>query len=199
MKSAPTPHAQLRVGRLTKAHGLKGALKIEMYSDDPARRFVPGAVFSLQVPATSAWHGKTIELIELRWYNTHPVGFFTNVCDRSTAQSLVKAILWVDLDTSARPNEDDAWYNYQLVGLSAMRDGQKVGVVTRIDHRPAQDLLVVATPTGDVQVPFVREIVPTVDIAAGIVAVTPPEGLFDAATNGRSGATTTDEVATRAD
>ena len=41
---------QLRVGRLTKAHGLKGAIKLELYTDDPERRFVPGAEFSLQVP-----------------------------------------------------------------------------------------------------------------------------------------------------
>ena len=58
---------QLRVGRLLKAHGLKGALKLELYTDDPAKRFVPGASFSLQVPESSAWHGKSIELAELRW------------------------------------------------------------------------------------------------------------------------------------
>ena len=47
---------QLRVGRLVKAHGLKGALKIELYTDDPDGRFVPGATFTLQVPETSPWH-----------------------------------------------------------------------------------------------------------------------------------------------
>jgi len=57
---------QLRVGRLVKAHGLKGALKVELYTDDPARRFTPGATFTLQVPTTSEWHGKSLELVELR-------------------------------------------------------------------------------------------------------------------------------------
>jgi len=179
VNQATNPQAQLRVGRLTKAHGLKGALKIEMYSDDPARRFVPGAVFSLQVPSTSAWHGKSLELIELRWYNSQPVGFFKDVDDRSAAQTLVKAILWVTLDTSASSNEEDAWYDYQLVGLSAVRDGKKVGTVTRVDHRPVQDLLVISTPHGEVLVPFVKEIVSAVDLAAGVVTVTPPQGLFE--------------------
>ena len=42
---------QLRVARLLKAHGLKGAIKLELYTDDPDGRFVPGATFTLQVPS----------------------------------------------------------------------------------------------------------------------------------------------------
>lgn len=175
------PQTQLRVGRLTKAHGLKGAIKLELYTDAPEERFVPGAVFSLQVPTGSKWHGKTIELAELRWYNGHPVGFFAGVTDRGEAETLVKAILWVDQDLDALPREEDAWYDHQLVGLTALRDGVKVGTVTRVDHLPAQDLLVVRTATDDVLVPFVKAIVPAVDIEAGTVTLTPPLGLFEEA------------------
>ncbi|MDQ1573155.1 MAG: rRNA processing protein RimM, partial [Actinomycetota bacterium] len=83
MAAAAKPNrTQLRVGRLVKAHGLKGALKVELYTDDPARRFTPGATFTLQVPTTSEWHGKSLELVELRWYNTHAVAFFKDVPDR---------------------------------------------------------------------------------------------------------------------
>ncbi len=180
---APLPErTQLRVGRLLKAHGLKGALKVELYTDEPERRFVPGAVFSLQVPTSSRWHGKTIELAELRWYNGHPVAFFVDVTDRTTAESLVKAILWVDKATAELPDEPDAWYDHQLVGLRVLRDGERVGTVARVDHLPAQDLLAVATPSGEeVLVPFVSAIVPTVDLAAGAITVTPPVGLFEPA------------------
>ena len=80
----------MRVGRLTKAHGLKGAIKVELYTDDPGRRFVPGAVFTLQVPTSSPWHGKTLELIELKWFNSHAVAFFKDVPDRSAAEKLIK-------------------------------------------------------------------------------------------------------------
>lgn len=178
--AAPRKHSgtQLRVGRLTKAHGLKGAIKLELYTDDPERRFVPGAVFSLQVPATSKWHGKSLELRELRWYNGHPVGFFAGVDDRSEAETLIKAILWVDADTDEAP-EDDAWYDHQLVGLTVVRDGSPVGTVARVDHLPAQDLLAIATDAGEVLVPFVAAIVPAVDIEAGTLTVTPPAGLFE--------------------
>jgi 16S rRNA processing protein RimM len=168
---------QLRVGRLTKAHGLKGALKLELYTDDPERRFVPGAVFSLQVPDTSKWHGKSIELRELRWYNGHPVGFFAGVDDRTEAETLVKAILWVEAADEAA--EDDAWFDHQLVGLAVLRDGAEVGRVARVEHLPAQDLLAVETASGEVLVPFVSAIVPSVDIEAGTVTVTPPAGLFE--------------------
>ncbi|MFD1715875.1 ribosome maturation factor RimM [Amnibacterium flavum] len=176
--SGPSAQTQLRVGRLTKAHGLKGALKLELFTDDPDRRFVPGAEFTLQVPEDSPWHGKKLSLSELRWYNGHPVGFFAGVEDRSAAESLAKAILWVD-SSADEPAEDDAWYDHQLVGLDVVRDGVKVGVIARLEHLPAQDLLVVSTPDGEVMVPFVRAIVPTVDIASRTVTVTPPTGLFE--------------------
>lgn len=177
---APRPGTtQLRVARLLKAHGLKGAIKLELYTDDPARRFVPGASFDLQVPTSSPWHGKTLELSELRWYNGHPVAFFDGITDRTAAEGLVKAILWVDQDAAELPEESDAWYDHQLVGLRAVRDGAEVGRVVRVDHLPAQDLLAVATATGEVLVPFVKAFVPAVDIAAGTVTLTPPAGLFE--------------------
>ncbi len=169
----------MRVGRLTKAHGLKGALKIELYTDEPDKRFVPGATFSLQVPEESPWHGKPLTLTELRWYNGTAVGFFVDVEDRSQAETLARAILWIDVDTELSPDEPDAWYDHQLVGLTVVRDGKPVGTVSRVDHFPAQDLLVVATDNGEVMVPFVAAIVPAVDIAAKTVTVTPPGGLFE--------------------
>jgi 16S rRNA processing protein RimM len=169
---------QLRVGRLTKAHGLKGGLKVELFTDDPDRRFQPGAEFSLQVPTSSPWHGKKLTLGELRWYNGQPVGFFEGVTDRAGAESLVKAILWVD-QSPDEPVEEDAWYDHQLVGLGVVRDDKPVGTIVRVEHLPAQDLLVVKTADREVMVPFVKAIVPSVDTDRRIVIVTPPTGLFE--------------------
>jgi len=188
----PTPKNQLRVGRLVKAHGLKGALKLELYTDDPDGRFVPGATFTLQVPESSPWHGKPLTLREFRWMNSHPVAFFEGVDDRNGAEELVRAILWIDQDAEAAAPEDNAWYDHQLVGLEVVREGVAVGRVIRVDHFPAQDLLVVRPSTGsgtgggsgtgadhEVLVPFVAAIVPEVDLEAGRVVVTPPPGLFE--------------------
>jgi len=178
-RAAQPSDTQLRVGRLTKAHGLKGAIKIELYTDVPERRFVPGATFALQVPDTSQWFGKKLELIELKWYNSHPVAFFAGVTERTAAESLVKAILWIEHDMDAPSDEEDAWFDHQLVGLRVLRDGVQIGIVSQVDHLPAQDLLTVATPSGDVLVPFVKAIVTAVDIDGGTMAMTPPLGLFE--------------------
>ncbi|WP_406250026.1 ribosome maturation factor RimM [Microbacterium sp. M] len=170
---------QLRVGRLVKAHGLKGALKLELYTDNPEGRFIPGAEFTLQVPEASPWHGKTITVREYRVMNGNPVVFFDDIADRDAAEGLVRAILWID-QGDIEP-EDNAWYDHQLTGLDVVRDEQVIGRVVRIDHLPSQDLLIVR-PTGsdaEIMVPFVEAIVPTVDIEAGRVIVTPPAGLFE--------------------
>ncbi|GAA1125410.1 ribosome maturation factor RimM [Microbacterium natoriense] len=168
---------QLRVGRLVKAHGLKGALKLELYTDNPERRFVTGAEFTLQVPEASPWHGKTVTVREYRVMNGNPVVFLDDVEDRSAAEGLVRAILWIDQDTSEV--EENAWFDQQLVGLDVVRDDVVVGKVARIEHFPAQDLLIVKAGDQEIMVPFVEAIVPTVDVAAGKVIVTPPAGLFE--------------------
>ncbi len=168
---------QLRVGRLVKAHGLKGAFKLELYTDNPDGRFVPGAVFTLQVPESSPWHGKTVTVREFRWMNSHAVLFLEGVDDRNIADELVRAILW--MDDSQDEQEDDAWYDHQLVGLDVVRDGAVIGRVARLEHMPAQDLLIVKVDDREVMVPFVTAIVPEVNIAEGRVTVTPPTGLFE--------------------
>lgn len=60
------------------------------------------------------------------------------------------------------------------------RDGEHVGEVTRIDHAPASDMLVLRRPEGRTAlVPFVKAIVPEVDLAGGRVVVDLPGGLLD--------------------
>jgi len=179
---APRPDSgagSLRVGRLTRPHGLKGGIKLELFTDNPELRFVPGAVFHLQVPTDSPWFERTITMRELRWFNGVPVGFFEEVPDRTAAESVIRAILWIDERAVAEGEEENAWYDHELVGLDVVRDGEKLGVVAEVQHFPAQDLLAVKTERGIVLVPFVEAIVPNVDPDAGIVRVTPPAGLFE--------------------
>ncbi|MBT1017757.1 ribosome maturation factor RimM [Canibacter sp. lx-72] len=189
---APRPEigaGSLRVARLTKPHGLKGALKLELYTDNPELRFTPGAVFYLQVPRDSVWFNKTITLTQLRWFNNVPVGFFDEISDRTVAESAARAILWIDEATINAGAEENAWYDTELVGLS-VREGEKtLGTVESVEHLPSQDLLVVTTLDGaTVLVPLVNEIVPEVNTAEGYVVVTPPGGLFETAADAAVGA-----------
>lgn len=179
---APLPalgKGSLRVGRLTKPHGLKGGLKVELYTDNPEMRFTAGSLFHLQVPEDSEWFGRTIRARELRWFNGVPVAFFAEVPDRTAAESIVRAILWIDEQAVSESVEENAWYDHQLVGLEVHRDGERLGKVTEVQHLPAQDLLAVATDRGTVLVPFVEAIVPHVDLESGVITVSPPAGLFE--------------------
>ena len=170
---------KLRVGRFLKAHGLKGAIKLELYTDSPNERFVPGAVLELQVPEESPWFGKTVTVSELKWFNSSPVLFLKDVADRTQAESLIKAILLVEQPLDVSPQEPDAWYDHQLAGLKVLRDGAEIGTLLRVEHMPAQDLLVIKTAETEVLLPFVKAFVPKVDIQAGVIEVTPPGGLFE--------------------
>ena len=170
---------KLRVGRLVKAHGLKGALKLELYTDSPDQRFRAGQELELQVPETSEWFGKTVKVAELRFYNQSPVLFLEGIQDRSQAETLVKAILLIETDLEQLPEDPEAWYDHQLVGLTALVGEEVVGKVIRVDHLPAQDLLAIETSNGEVLVPFVKQIVPSVDIQKRQIVLTPPAGLFE--------------------
>ena len=86
----------------------------------------------------------------------------------------------VNQDLDELPTEPDAWFDQQLVGLSVLRDGVEVGSIIRVEHYPAQDMLIVGTKDEkEVMVPFVKAFVSTVDIEAKIITVTPPAGLFE--------------------
>lgn len=177
--TAISSKTKLRVGRLVKAHGLKGAIKLELYTDSPDQRFQPGQILELQVPETSEWFGKTITVSELRFYNQAPVLFLQGIDDRSKAETLIKAILLIETESDVLPEEPEAWYDHQLVGLKAIVGTESVGSVIRVDHLPAQDLLAIETANGEVLVPFVKQIVPKVDIKSGQLLLTPPDGLFE--------------------
>jgi 16S rRNA processing protein RimM len=81
------------------------------------------------------------------------------------------------------PADPDEFHVHQLEGLRAeLADGTVVGTVREVAHGPGGELLVLARPElPDALVPFVRAIVPTVDLDAGRLVLTPPEGLLDLA------------------
>jgi 16S rRNA processing protein RimM len=134
----------------------------------------------LQVPESSPWFGKSVKVTELRWYNAQPVLFLEGVTDRTQAESLIKAILLVEQDLTEVPNEPEAWYQQQLVGLKVIREGVQVGTVLRVEDYPAQDMLIIKTTDDrEVMVPFVKAIVPEVNIEEQYISVTPPAGLFE--------------------
>jgi 16S rRNA processing protein RimM len=103
------------------------------------------------------------------------------VVDRTAAESLRGTVLLVDVDPDERTDDPDEFSDHQLEGLDVVTvDGKAVGRLEEVLHPSAQDLLVVRRPDGtEALIPFVRELVPTVDLAARRVVVDPVPGLLE--------------------
>jgi len=162
------------VARIGRPHGVRGEVTVEVRTDDPDTRFVPGAVLR-----TDPDRGP-LTIAGARWHNGTLLLTFVEQSDRTAVEALRDIRLVVDLEDEADP-EDDAWYPHQLQGLAAVTmTGDRLGTVADLLTGSAQDILVVTTPDGrEVLVPFVRAIVPTVDVKRGKVVLNPPGGLFD--------------------
>ncbi|HEX7351566.1 ribosome maturation factor RimM [Brachybacterium sp.] len=166
------------IATIGKAHGLRGEVALVLRTDQPEERLQPGTVFEVRAggrPRTLTVAGTRAQ--QDRWYVR-----FEEVADRTDAESLRGVELELGVDAGQEADEDpDAWYPAQLKGLSVRHvDGHDLGTVLGVEHYPAQDLLIVRT--GDrrrVQLPLVEQLVPEVDLAAGVVLADPPGGLFD--------------------
>ena len=167
---------QLVVGRVLRPHGVRGEVVVEVRTDSPAERFVVGSVLDTDPAAAGP-----LTITEVRPHQGRLLVTFDTFADRDVADALRGVLLLVDSSVVKEPDDPDEFNDHQLVGLRAeTADGVVLGEVVRIDHAPASDLLVLSLVDGRTGlVPFVRAIVPTVDIAGGRVVLTPPEGLFD--------------------
>lgn len=163
---------QVVVGRIGRAQGLRGEVRLEVRTDEPELRFASGAVL-----ATDA--GQELVVTRLRTQGNSWVVAFEGVADRTAAESLGGTLLYADALTDA-PDEPDTFYDHQLVGLS-VRDaaGAEMGTVAEVVHLPGHDLLAVDYDGREVLVPFAQEITVDIDLDAGVVVVDPPAGLFD--------------------
>lgn len=166
------------IATIGKAHGLRGEVALILRTDRPEDRLERGTVF--EVDAADAPSELTIagtRTQQGRWYAR-----FAEVTDRSGAEALRGIELTARVDADQEAEEDpDAWYPSQLVGLEVVHvNGDALGKVVDLEHYPAQDLLIVATPDRRrVMLPLVRELVPEVDLDAGVVRANPPGGLFE--------------------
>jgi 16S rRNA processing protein RimM len=164
----------LVVGRIGRAHGVRGDVFVEPFTDEPDIRFADGA----QLQATN---GQLLTVSTSVWHSGKLVVRFVGSNDRTAAENLRGLELQVDVDPSERPTDPDEYYDRQLVGLRAVLvDGTSVGEVVEVIHLPSQDLLAVRTVAGrEALIPFVNDIVPEVDLAGGRIVLTPPDGLID--------------------
>ncbi|MET9021214.1 ribosome maturation factor RimM [Actinopolymorpha sp. NPDC004070] len=163
---------ELLVGRIGRAHGLRGEVAVQVRTDAPEERFVPGASFTTD-------KGE-LRIAAVRWSSGRLLVCFDGVRDRTAAEGLRGTDLVAVVSDDERPDDPDEFYDHQLVGLAALTvAGEIVGEVTEVVHLPMQDLLAVRTPdAGEVLVPFVAAIVPEVDLENRRILIDPPPGLL---------------------
>jgi 16S rRNA processing protein RimM len=161
-------------------------LVVEVRTDEPEQRFAVGARLGVRSPSgkppvLTAGEPAMLTVQAVRRHGERLVVRFEEIADRSAAESLRGIVLTVDLTDLPPTADPEEFYDHQLVGLAVvLMDGQPIGAVTDVLHGPGADLLVVAREgASDALVPFVHQIVPTVDVVAGRIVVDPPEGLLD--------------------
>ncbi|MCI4010658.1 ribosome maturation factor RimM [Brevibacterium sp. ZH18] len=161
------------IARLGKPHGIKGEFTVEVRTDRPDERLIPGRAYSTQPDIGE------LTLKSARWHRDRLLLAFDEVADRSRAEEIRNTLILTD--EVEDEEEDDAWYLEDLIGLAVFDGENRVGEIVDVTNGTAQDLLHMKHETGhEVLIPFVTAIVPEVDVEAGWIKVTPPAGLLDA-------------------
>ena len=126
------PTVEITVGKIGRAHGLRGDVFVELRTDEPERRFAPGTRF--ETP-----RGPLV-VESTRHHGARFVATFAEATDRDGAERLRGLELRSDVPADERPDDPDEFYDHQLRGLTAHTpDGSVVGQVTDVLHLPAQD------------------------------------------------------------
>jgi 16S rRNA processing protein RimM len=172
------------VGRVGRPHGLRGEVVVGVRTDEPDLRFAVGAILDVAEQEDGPVDRQRLTVAAARWHSGQLLVAFTGITDRSAAGELTGS--WLSVDSSQLPDigDPDEFRDHELVGLSVRTAaGDQVGVVTDVLHY-GQDLLVVRRSdggNGESLVPFVKAIVPEVDLTAGVLVIDPPPGLLDPA------------------
>jgi len=155
---------RLLVGRIGRAHGILGEATIEVRTDEPDRRFAIGA--TVQTDSNGE-----LKVISGRVHNGILLLGFEGITDRNSVEKLRNILLYADVDIN-ESNDDDEYHVMQLIGCAAvLESGETFGEITDVINLPGQDLLAIKTTQGEQLIPFVHQLVPTVDIVNKKVVV----------------------------
>jgi 16S rRNA processing protein RimM len=163
------------VGRVARAHGIRGLMIINPETDFPHERFRPGAEVFLA-------RGERVEKMVIssaRFQQDRPVIGFRGIEDMTTAQQLAGAelrvpVAWLPVLPSG------TFYRHDLVGCEVeTRNERRLGVVRDVEGTMGGSRLVVETAGGELLIPLAAEICTTIDPERKRIIVEPPEGLLE--------------------
>ena len=159
---------RLLVGRIGRAHGILGEATIEVRTDMPEERFAVGARVQTDEKGD-------LTITSHRIHNGILLLGFEGIKERNGVEKLRDTLMYCDVDIEEPSQYEDDYHVMQLIGCKALLEsGAEFGIISDVINLPGQDLLAIDTKTGEVLIPFVRQLVPTVDIARRTVTVLPP-------------------------
>ena len=161
------PEPDLRIGRVLKAHGVKGALRVELLTDFPDR-FAPGREVVVG--------GRPLRVARSEELDRSMLVTFEGISDRSAAEPLAGSYVTVPL-AEARALPADHYYHFQLVGLTVFdtHQARQLGRVAEVLTYPANDVLRVTGGDREVLIPMIRSVVRSIAPAEGMITVDLPE------------------------
>ena len=160
---------QICVARIGAAHGVRGAVKLWTFTEDPL------AVQSYG-PLMTKDGTRQFEIANVRAAKDHLVATFKGIATRNDAEKLNGIELYVPRE-KLPATDDDEYYHADLIGLAAVNAADEpLGRVVAIHNFGAGDIIEIAPPKGaTLLLPFTNAVVPTVDIAGGRVVIELPQ------------------------
>jgi 16S rRNA processing protein RimM len=159
------------VGRIARAHGLKGQVIVNLETDFPEARFRPGA--TLFTPSGA------VKLTTVRFQSGRPVIGIEGVETVNDAEELAGTELRVPVEELATLPAG-TFYHHDLVGCAVVTEGgEQVGTVEGVEGTLGGSRLVVAGAKGEILIPLAAEICRTIDVAGKRIVIEPPDGLLD--------------------
>ncbi len=165
---------QLVVARIGRAHGVLGEATVEVRTDQPEDRFYVGSVL-----ATEPTSFGPLTISSVRDHNGTLLLGFQGIGDRNGIEKLRNVLLLAEVDIDADSSEDDFHVQQLLQCQVSTQDGELIGNVSDVINLPGQDVLAVSYNGREVLIPFVKAIVPIVDVANRKIVIIPPQGLLD--------------------
>jgi 16S rRNA processing protein RimM len=163
------------VGRIARAHGIRGQVIVSPETDFLDERFRPGAELFIN-------RGGAVELLTVttaRFQNGRPVIGVAGIETMNDAETLRGQELRVPVDR-LMPLPQGTFYRHDLVGCRVETGGgELVGVVDNVEGTLSGSRLVVTTPTGELLVPLVPVICTVIDVSAKRIVIDPPAGLLE--------------------
>ena len=159
------------VGRIARAHGIKGQVIVNPETDFPEQRFRPGASLFTTRGA--------VKLTTVRFQNGRPVIGIEGVETMNGAEELSGLELRVPVEELAALPAG-MFYHHDLVGCQVVTGGgERVGTVEGVEGTAGGSRLVVAGAKGEILIPLASEICRTIDVSGKRIVIEPPEGLLD--------------------